>query len=155
MKQTTGLRILLVMSIIYGGIMALSCFMIAALLPTLDSLYQSMQDQIPSEFFSAWKRVAAIPQPFFAAMGLLSVLSVVGCVLMWNLRRSGFHCYAIANLLMIVVPLLFLGKAYLGLGDIMFTALFLLIYYLNLKRLGVFSPSQDQSDQSEQSEKIG
>jgi hypothetical protein len=57
---------------------------------------------------------------------------------MWKLRRSGFHFYAIAQLLMLVLPLLFMGKGFLGLGDVMFTALFLLIYYLQLKSLGAF-----------------
>ena len=55
-----------------------------------------------------------------------------------KLRRSGFHFYAIAQLLMLVLPLLFMGKGFLGLGDVMFTALFLLIYYLQLKSLGAF-----------------
>ena len=65
---------------------------------------------------------------------------------MWNLRRSGYHCYAIAQLLMLALPLLFIGKGFLGLGDVMMTALFLVVYYLQLKRLDVFSPKELPSD---------
>ena len=88
----------------------------------------------------------SIPQPFYAGMAVLGLLSVVGCVLMWNLRRSGYHCYAIAQLLMLALPLLFIGKDFLGLGDVMMTALFLVVYYLQLKRLDVFSPKELPSD---------
>ena len=153
MKQQSkvGLCILLVMSIIYGGTMFFSSFAMAVALPALDKIYSANQSLLPAELFTAWERMAAVPRPFYAAMALFGALSVVGCVLMWNLRRSGYHCYAIAQLMMLVLPLLFLGKGYLGLGDVMFTALFLLIYYLQLKRLGAFDP-QEALDTGESTE---
>ena len=94
------------------------------------------------------------PRRSHRAMAALSLMSVVGCVLMWNIRRSGFHFYAIAQLLMLVLPLLFLGTGYLGLGDVMFTALFLLVYYLQLKGLGAFDnddPTPEPTEDTEQS----
>lgn len=144
MKQQSkvGLCILLVMSIIYGATMFLSSCIMAVALPSLDKIYSANQSLLPAEFFTAWERMAAIPRPFYAAMALCGALSVTGCILMWNLRRSGYHCYAIAQLMMLVLPLLFLGKSYLGIGDVMFTALFLLVYYFQLKRLGTFDPPE-------------
>ena len=98
--------------------------------------------------FTLWERAAAIPRMFYAAMAILGLLSIAGCILMWNLRRSGLHFYAIAQLLMIVLPLLFLGKGYLGLGDIMFTALFLLVYYIQLRKYGAFDLTEEESSPS-------
>ena len=132
------LRVLLVLSIIYGSMMFLSGTMMAIALPSLDAIYRANQSLLPSEVFTMWERAAAVPRLLYAALALLALLSITGCVLMWKLRRSGFHFYAIAQLLMLVLPLLFMGKGFLGLGDVMFTALFLLIYYLQLKSLGAF-----------------
>lgn len=138
-KNPTTLRILLVLSIIYGSMMFLTGILMAVALPSLDAVYRANQSLMPAEMFTMWGRMAAIPRLLYAAMAALGAMSVVGCVLMWNLRRAGYHYYAIAQLLMLVLPLLFLGKGYLGPGDVMFTALFLFIYYLQLKSLGAFS----------------
>jgi hypothetical protein len=152
-KSKVGLCILLVMSIIYGSVMFLSSFSMAVSLPTLNKIYTANRSLMPDEMFTAWERMASIPQPFYAGMAVLGLLSVVGCVLMWNLRRSGYHCYAIAQLMMLVLPLLFLGKGFLGIGDVMFTALFLFIYYLQLKRLDVFTPQEAIVPEDESSPK--
>lgn len=144
----TTLRILLVLSIIYGASMFLSGLMMAVALPSLDAIYRANQSLLPSEIFTMWQRAAAVPRLLYAGLAALGAMSVVGCVLMWNLRRSGYHFYAIAQLLMLVLPLLFLGTGYLGLGDVMFTALFLLLYYMQLKRLGALDPADPTDPQS-------
>lgn len=152
-KSKTGLCILLVLSIIYGSMMFLSTLSMAIALPMLDQIYTANPDLLEAmHATTAWERMAAIPRGFYVSMALFNALSVTGCILMWNLRRSGYHCYAIAQLMMLVLPLLFLGKGYLGIGDIMFTALFLFVYYLQLKRLGAFDPKESlpQDEQQEQ-----
>ena len=148
------LRILLVLSIIYGAMMFFSGLTMAVALPSLDTLYRANPSLLPDTLFTMWERMAAVPRLLYAGMAALSLMSVVGCVLMWNIRRSGFHFYAIAQLLMLVLPLLFLGTGYLGLGDVMFTALFLLVYYLQLKGLGAFDnddPTPEPTEDTEQS----
>ena len=150
-KSKIGLCILLVMSIIYGVMMFLSSISLAIAMPMLDQFYSSHPEILESfHATTAWERMAAVPRLFYAGMAFFGLLSVVGCILMWNLRRSGYHCYAIAQLMMLVLPLLFLGKGYLGIGDVMLTALFLFVYYLQLKRLGAFDPKESISPEEEQ-----
>lgn len=152
-RSPITLRILLVLSIVYGSMMFLSGLTMAVALPSLDSLYRANEAMLPETVFTMWERMAAIPRLLYAGMAVLGLMSVVGCVLMWNIRRSGFHFYAIAQLLMLVLPMLFLGTGYLGLGDVMFTALFLLVYYLQLKGLGAFdaaAPAVEPTDDAEQ-----
>ena len=79
------------------------------------------------------------PRSFFLCSALLYALSLTGVILMWNLRKIGFHLYTLAQLLVMLVTLLFLGRERLPLGDIMFTLLFVIYYYLALRNLGVFS----------------
>ncbi len=142
-KSKIGLCILLVMSIVYGAMMFFGSLSMAVALPMLDAIYSANPTMIPPEMHTAWERMSSLPRAFYAVMALLGGLSVTGCVLMWNLRKSGYHFYAIAQLLMLVLPLLFIGKGFLGPGDIMFTALFLFVYYFQLKRLGVFDPQEE------------
>lgn len=151
-KSPVLLRTLLVLSIIYGSMTFLSSLMMAIALPALDAVYRANQAMLPSEMFSLWERAAAVPRLLYGGMALLSLLSVVGCVLMWNLRRSGFHFYAIAQLLLLALPLLFMGKAYMGVGDIMFTALFLLLYYMQMKNLGAFDADGQPPVSTEETE---
>ena len=135
--QTT-LRILLVLSLVNAVVSAVAYLGMALLLPSMGRMVEANSALFPAEFAVMWERMAAVPRPLYAAQSALYILSFSGCILMWNLRRSGFHAYAIAQLLLLLLPLLFLGKAYLGLGDLMFTALFLTVYYLLLRQLGVF-----------------
>lgn len=142
MKSQTVLKILLVLSMISAAGNMLSYLIMALFLPALTNIYATHPDLMPAEFYTLWESMAAVPRPYYAGMAALSALSFAGCILMWKLHRGGFHCYAIAQLMMLALPLLFLGKGYLGIGDMMFTALFLLMYWMLLKSLGVFAPKE-------------
>lgn len=152
MKPTLLLKVLLVLSILSASANILSNFAMAFFLPALDRFYQANASLLPSEMFTLWERMAAVPQSYYGGLAVLSVLSLAGCILMWNLRRSGFHCYTIAQLLMLVLPLLFLGKGYFAIGDLMFTLLFILIYFLQLKKLGVFSSGEELPNAPQETE---
>ncbi|MBP3763827.1 MAG: hypothetical protein J6I49_08125 [Bacteroidales bacterium] len=149
MNHKLTLRILLVLSMLNAGMSALAYLAMAVLLPQFQQVYEAQPDLVPETMHVMWERMAAVPRLYHAAWALLNVLSLAGCILMWNLRRSGFHAYAIAQLLLLLLPLLFLGKGYMGLGDIMFTGLFLLVYFLLLKSLGVFDSERADVDQSQ------
>lgn len=153
MKPQTLLKVLLVLSIINASFSILSGGMMALFLPTLDRVY-SAHPEVLEEFHitATWEVLAQVPRPYYGVMALLAVLSLTGCLLMWRLRRVGFHCYLLAQLLMLLMPLLFLGKGAMGLGDIMFTALFAFYYWRLLKTLGAFSDSSESSESSENSD---
>ena len=137
------LRILLVLSLVYSALSALAYLGMSLLMPSMQRIYEANPTLLPGEMVVMWERIAAVPRILYAVQGLLAALSFTGCILMWHLRRSGYHTYAIAQLLLLLLPLLFLGKGYLGLGDIMFTALFLLVYFLLLRQLGIFGTLQE------------
>lgn len=95
----------------------------------------------PSEMTVLVEQFFETPRSFFLCSALLFALSLTGVILMWNLRKSGFHFYTLAQLLILLVTLLFLGRERVPLGDIMFTLLFITYYYIALRNLGVFSRS--------------
>lgn len=139
MKNKTLLHVLLVLTFIYAGMSCLSGLMMAAMQPMLIDFYAANRTLFPEEFYTMTQRFFEIPRGYFAVSGLLYALELLGAVLMWNLRRSGFHCYTLARLLLLLVPLLFLGKGYLGLGEVMMAALFIFVYWMLMKQLGAFS----------------
>jgi hypothetical protein len=92
------------------------------------------------------------PRSFFLCSALLYGLSLAGVILMWNLRKSGFHLYTLAQLLILLVTLLFLGRERVPLGDIMFTLLFITYYYVALRNLGVFSKGSEVQTSTDENE---
>ncbi len=68
---------------------------------------------------------------------VLSLISLYGVWLMWNLRKQGFWFYTLAAILGVIVPLFFLGfstVAIMGLGvGALISIVFIILYAVNLK----------------------
>ena len=146
MSNKTFLHVMLVITFIFAGLSCVSNLMMSLVQPSLQQYYLAHPEVLPEQFRTAMQTYFDIPRGYFFASGLLYLLELVGGVLMWNLRPSGFHCYTMSRLLLILVPLLFLGKGFLGIGDIMMAALFVFVYWMLLKQLGAFG-NKDEDDQ--------
>ena len=72
------------------------------------------------------------PRDFFVVSTILSALSVAGALFMWNLRKIGFHIYTAAQLINLVIPMIYFGGETNPLLNIMVTALFVYLYARNL-----------------------
>lgn len=143
MNNKTTLRILLVLSMIWAGLSVISYLMIGVLQPSLQNYYSTHPDLLPEQFYTMMQQLFEIPRAYFIGCAVLFGLELMGAVLMWNMRRSGFHCYALARLLLVLLPLLFLGRGAVALGDVMFALLFIVVYYMLLRQLGVFGSKED------------
>lgn len=75
------------------------------------------------------------PRDFFLMSFLLSAASVVGAIFMWNLRKIGFHIYTSAQLVYLVLPLLYFRGETNPLLNIVLTALFVYLYARNLPHM--------------------
>lgn len=73
------------------------------------------------------------PQAFFLFSTILSAASLLGAILMWNLRKAGFHIYTVAQLLNLVLPSIYISVELNPLLNIMITALFVYLYARNLR----------------------
>ncbi|MBA3705888.1 MAG: hypothetical protein H0W84_08325 [Bacteroidetes bacterium] len=71
---------------------------------------------------------------YYAPMFLLSLISLIGAILMWNLKKIGFHLYTSANLALLFLPMLILGVA-VNWGGILLTVAFITMYAVNFKHL--------------------
>lgn len=150
------LHVLLILSFINTGSWLFSHF---ALCISSDSMRQTMMDvyQVMAEKNSAFgsavimmEKFFAVPQWYYLLCVLLEAASVVGLILMWRIRKNGFHCYTLSKLLLIMLPLLFLDRSYVSIGDIMIAVLFIVYYFFLLKVLGAFGGSAPDSAEPSQ-----
>lgn len=142
MNNKTLFRILLVITFIFAGLSAFSYLMTSLMLPTMQQIYADNPGLLPEQFSVMMQQLMETPRGYFLGAGLLYVLEVLGAALMWRLRWPGFHCYALARLLLLLLPLLFLGRGFVGIGDIMFALLFIAVYYMLMRQLTANEPPQ-------------
>jgi len=76
--------------------------------------------------------LAGISTWFFLAMGLTQALSFTGAYEMFKLRKRGFHLYAMAQIMLLIIPKLFIPSLPFPLFELMISAIFILLYYKNL-----------------------
>ena len=82
------------------------------------------------EFGFDMKILTDTNKQYFIITGLLHIISFVGVRHMWNLRRAGFHIYAISQLLMLIVSTMFIYRPanVFPFFDLVLAAIFILMY---------------------------
>ncbi|MBP5547598.1 MAG: hypothetical protein J6X58_01750 [Bacteroidales bacterium] len=148
-----SLRIVLALSIIGSGI---SCFLYlytGIMLPSMKADYLSGAVNVPGEWVVFVEQLLETPRSFFLCAALLYGMSLAGVVMMWGIRKNGFHMYTLAQLLILLVTLLFLGRERLDLGNVMLTLLFIVYYYISLRNLGVFNKEIKAESSADDEEK--
>ncbi len=73
------------------------------------------------------------PLSFFVISFFLSSASVLGAALMWRLRKPGFHLYTSAQIIYMVLPMIYFPGQTNPLLNILLTALFVYLYARNLR----------------------
>lgn len=129
------LHLFCILTFIGSGLYALSFLSYSLMLPFMQAQYEAGQIPIPEEFTVTLESFLNTPRQYFVICTLLYITSVVGAAMMWNIRRAGFHLYTVAQLLVLVITALFLGRSRVMLGDIMLTLLFITVYFICMRRL--------------------
>lgn len=153
MQPKKFFHILLVITFVSAGLSAFSYLVTAAILPSMQQIYSNNPTMLPEQFSVMMEQMLDTPRGYFLGAGLLYLLEVLGAVLMWRLRWPGFHCYTLARLLLLLLPALFLGRGFVGVGDIMFALLFVGLYLMLMRRLTAEqseSPEEPTSTQDDE-----
>ena len=85
--------------------------------------------------YSSMHSFDAISPLYFALFMTLSAVSLAGAIRMWKLHRDGFFFYTAAQILMLVLPVFWLGWNSFSVPGLIFTLIFIVGYGLNWKRL--------------------
>ncbi len=80
--------------------------------------------------FSGFDQTGLLSPLYFVLMGGFHLLSLTGVYRMWQFRKSGLFIYALAQLSIFFLPLLWIGKEAFSSVALIFTLLFLSGYAL-------------------------
>lgn len=124
--KPTLLLVLCVLTFIGSGINIFSNFITAAFF----DMVCSMMDASPmfksiEGMDDVLDTIVAAGPFYYAIVAVLSAVSFIGALLMFRLKKSGFHFYAAAQILLLILPFLF------GLGtfsDIKFPLLLTILF---------------------------
>ena len=65
---------------------------------------------------------------FFILNSLLYSISFTGAYMMWKMKKAGFHCYTISQILILISPLAFITDFHMPGINVILTALFIFAY---------------------------
>ena len=71
---------------------------------------------------------------YFLIVLVLALASLYGAIMMWKLKKMGFYLYSGANVIALFVPIIMASAKFSYFG-LVITALFIILYGLNLKYL--------------------
>ncbi len=143
-SRLRALHVVLILSFIANGLGAFSNLMMS--LPAMRSTLSENMQLIPEVLHETYEMMLSIPATYYIATAIFSAVAFFGCLRMWRLKGIGFHYYTIAKLLLIATPLVFIGRQYLNLGDVMMSLLFIAYYFISLRALGAFSNNSDDTE---------
>ena len=77
------------------------------------------------------KMVMNVSPGFFLFQGILYLVSLMGAIMMWKLNRTGFHLYAIAQILLLIIYEFYIPGAPFPIIPLLLSIIFILLYYRN------------------------
>lgn len=126
-----ALTVLAILSFVGSGLSAISNLFVFF-------NHAMMVEMVESGMFSSlefdFSILTSTNKQYFLIIGLLNIVSFSGVRQMWLMRRSGFHIYAISQLLMLIVSTVFVFKpsGIFPMFNLLLTGIFIL-YYLRFR----------------------
>lgn len=130
-KRPVFLTVLCVLTFISSGFGALVALVTPLMADTIIAFLQASPNYDEAALAENVKVIQA-GWGYYAPTFLLIMCSLIGAVLMWNLKKIGFHFYAASNLAMLFLPTLILGMSVSWFG-LFLTIGFIVMYGLHLK----------------------
>ena len=72
---------------------------------------------------------------YFAVSAVINALAVAGAIMMWQLRKYGFHIYTVAQILVILAPMYFFRLPGPDFFSILLSGVFVMLYGSTLKKM--------------------
>ena len=108
--------------------------------------FSAMGEEFTKAMTDSMTTLSQINTNYYLILLVLFIASLVGVLRMFKGDKRGFHIYAIAQILMLINASIFvypLQKPSPFVSDLLFTTIFILLYYLYFKRMGM-PQSQEQ-----------
>jgi hypothetical protein len=136
-KRTSGLTYICILTFVFSGLMFVSFL--------FNSIYyyylQGFIDNSPvlkafSGFEGVTEEIKIMTSAsiwFFILNTIFYGVSLIGAILMFQLRKVGFHFYTVAQILLLITPMIYLAGYKTDFASTVITAIFIFLYYTNLR----------------------
>lgn len=131
--RLTFLRILCITSVIGSGLGFISYLFCALFFDSLGPAIESSKFEMQEEVMLMLPRLLAAGRWFFLLNAVFFGLSLFGVIQMWKLRKEGFHFYAMSQIALLIVPLLFMRGYAETIPQAMITGTFIFSYASHLR----------------------
>ena len=157
-KRPTGMTILLVLSLINACWYILRSIIMYFTTPIMTKMLDDGQFEEMIQSFSSFgedftnamtdsmNMLTQISPNYYLILLALFIASLIGVIKMFKNDKRGFHIYSIAQLCMLIAHSVFvypLQKPSPFVSDLLLTAIFILLYYLYFKRMGMSKKTQN------------
>ncbi len=128
------LSVLCILTFIWSGLAIFSNLffslffdLIKEIIPTIElpSNYKEMKDGL--------LLIISAGRFFFVSGLLLNSFTLFGAIKMWKLQKNGFHFYTISQIILLMLPLLFIKGGGFQIIEFLITAMFVMMYASHLK----------------------
>lgn len=130
-----SLRFLCILTFIGSGLSALSYLIFSVALETVRKVVQlnEMTFLNSADDKKMIATILALPRYYFVIHLSLYLASLFGAYLMWNLRKVGFHLYAVSQIILLIAYKIFLPGAQFPFFPMIVTVFFILLYAFHLR----------------------
>lgn len=132
-ERPKQLTLLCVLSFVGGGASLLSnLFLYSA----FDKITEYLQNGTTQKILGTeidMSFIISINPDFFLWQMVLFSISIYGVILMWNFKMYGFHIYSVSQILLLILPEIYVPSLPFPLLEISITIVFILLYFKNLK----------------------
>lgn len=136
-KRPSGLTFICILTFIFSGLSFISSLFYCV-------YYNYLPDLINNSPFTksiqgiqgmseALKTLTSASIWFFILNTILYGISLGGAILMFRLKKIGFHFYTVAQILLLIIPLIYLAGYKTDIANTFITGIFILIYATNLR----------------------
>ena len=134
---------MLVLTFIGSGCSLFAYILMGLLMPMLSQSYFAGDIPVADNMRAMYEMLFKVPRVFYILSGVCYGLSLVGAALMWNQRVWGFHAYTIAQIVILALPVVYMGNSFFNVGDAMITLLFVAYYYWAMRKLWALPDSKE------------
>ena len=131
-KRTDQLTILCILTFIGSG---MSMFANGLLFLTIEPIKQLLEQQDTYTFLGTEVNMdflLDINPLFFLLQSLTLIVSIIGAYQMWNLKKVGFHLFTISQIVLLILPKLYINGLPFPTFELIISASFVYLYSKNL-----------------------
>lgn len=122
------LTVLLILTFLGSGMGAISYLFVSM---SHDEVMRILKEVYSD--FPGIELILSAKESYFTIGFFLSAISFMGAVMMWKLKKAGFHFYTAAQIFMIILPLVTIPGYQFSLLSVVVPAAFILAYGTNLR----------------------